>query len=211
MENAHEGITGIVAGKMKEYSGKPVAIVTPKEGTLKGTARGIDTIDIYEILGQDKELYEKFGGHKSACGFTIGEDNISRLAELVENTMGKLPEELLKPPVKYDMELDQEDVTLQLAKEIEMLQPFGCDNEKPVFRLSNAQIIDMRAIGKEGNHIKFKTYGGNNKLFDCIFFNCSRKDYMKISSADSVDIIGYLDINKWKGREMLQFIITSLI
>lgn len=211
MENAHEGITGIVAGKMKEYSGKPVAIVTPKESGFKGTARGIDTIDIYEILGQDKELYEKFGGHKSACGFTIGEDKIDILQDIVEGAMSKLPEELLKPPVKYDMELDTRDVTLELAKELELLQPFGCENEKPVFKVANVKIQDLRSIGREGNHIKFKTEGGNGKVFDCIYFNCNRKEYMKISQNSTVDIIGYMDINKWRGRESLQFIITSLI
>ena len=79
-DDAHEGVTGIVAGKLKEKYSRPAAIVTRgKEGIFKGTARSIENINIHMLLKKYERLFEKFGGHAGACGFSIKEDNIDEL------------------------------------------------------------------------------------------------------------------------------------
>ena len=75
MDDIHEGIAGIVAGKIKETLNRPVIIVTPSgEGYLKGTGRSIPKIDIYALLKRHDSFFERFGGHKSACGFLLRKD-----------------------------------------------------------------------------------------------------------------------------------------
>ncbi|MEG0663283.1 MAG: single-stranded-DNA-specific exonuclease RecJ, partial [Anaerovoracaceae bacterium] len=78
-EDAHEGITGIVAGKIKENIEKPIAIVTPSGEFLKGTGRSIANVNLYELIKKYEALFERFGGHSGACGFLIKEENLELL------------------------------------------------------------------------------------------------------------------------------------
>ena len=211
LENAHEGITGIVAGKLKDYVGKPVAIVTPKNEDYKGTSRGIDTLNIYDILYSERELFSKFGGHKGACGFTICKENIDLLNINIQKYMNSLPEDVFDIPVKYDLELQGEDLSIELVKEIEKMEPFGFGNEKPVFRISNIKCREIKAIGANLKHGKFKGYVDGHDGLECVFFNCGRDVLDNIEKSSSIDIIGRLEINSWKGRESLQFIVEKVI
>lgn len=211
LENAHEGITGIVAGKLKDYAGKPIAIVTPKKDDYKGTSRGIDTLNIYEILGNERELFSKFGGHKGACGFTICKENIEKLEDNIQKYMNTLPEEVFHIPVKYDLELTGEDLSVELVKEIEKMEPFGAGNEKPVFRISNARCREVKAIGAELNHGKFKVDLCGYDGLDCVFFNCGREILDSLEKSSNVDFTGRLEINSWRGRDSLQFIVEKII
>ena len=80
-DDIHEGIAGIVAGKIKEEYGKPAIIVTASggEGHLKGTGRSITALNLYEILKKHEQLFLKFGGHSGACGFLMKSDDLNEL------------------------------------------------------------------------------------------------------------------------------------
>lgn len=210
MNDAHEGITGIVAGKMKDYSGKPFVIVTENEGLLKGTGRSVDNVDIYEILKGAKDLFEKFGGHKGACGFTLKKDNLDILRDHVNKTMSIVEKSDTEPCVAYDMQLKGEDISLDLAKEIDTMEPFGNGNQKPIFVFENCLIKNLFYIGDNNQHIKFKIdMDGFNNL-DCICFNY-RDLSDTVSEGSLVKIIGGLDVNRWYGRENLQLIVKAIL
>lgn len=210
MNDAHEGITGIVAGKMKDYSGKPFVIVTENEGLLKGTGRSVDNVDIYEILKEAKDLFEKFGGHKGACGFTLKKDNLDILRDHVNKTMSIVEKSDTEPCVAYDMQLKGEDISLDLAKEIDTMEPFGNGNQKPIFVFENCLIKNLFYIGDNNQHIKFKIdMDGFNNL-DCICFNY-RDLSDTVSEGSLVKIIGGLDVNRWYGRENLQLMVKAIL
>lgn len=210
MNDAHEGITGIVAGKMKDYSGKPFVIVTENEGLLKGTGRSVDNVDIYEILKGAKDLFEKFGGHKGACGFTLKKDNLDILRDHVNKTMSIVEKSDTEPCVAYDMQLKGEDISLDLAKEIDTMEPFGNGNQKPIFVFENCLIKNLFYIGDNNQHIKFKIdMDGFNNL-DCICFNY-RDLSDTVSEGSLVKIIGGLDVNRWYGRENLQLMVKAIL
>lgn len=85
MEDIHEGIAGIVAGKIKETLNRPVIIVTPSgEDDLKGTGRSIESIDIFALLKRHDSLFKRFGGHRSACGFLMKKENLEILRRRAE-------------------------------------------------------------------------------------------------------------------------------
>ena len=125
--------------------------------------------------------------------------------------MNTLPEEVFHIPVKYDLELTGEDLSVELVKEIEKMEPFGAGNEKPVFRISNARCREVKAIGAELNHGKFKADISGYEGLDCVFFNCGREILDDIEKSPAVDFTGRLEINSWRGRESLQFIVEKII
>ena len=211
MDEAHEGIAGIVAGKMKDYCEKPVAIVTKEKGGYKGTTRSIEAVDIYEVLSKERDLFTKFGGHSSACGFSIDEDKLDILQENIEKTMSTLDLSKIDTSVKYDMELEADDISLELAREIELLEPFGCENEKPSFLIKKCLIDSLRYMGANDEHVRFNVILNDFLSVPCVLFNYKSVLDGVIFNGMVVDIIVNLDINRWKDTEKLQFMVNSII
>ena len=152
---AHEGITGIVAGKIKDATGKPTIIVTPSgDGFLKGTGRSIPGLNLFEMLSQVDVLFERFGGHAGACGFLMKEEHLEALRDSM-NTQVKIAMEIdpavLVPKVKIDAVITGEQMTMDLVKKLQMLAPFGQKNPKPVIAINDVCInnINCTASGTQ--------------------------------------------------------------
>ncbi len=216
-DDAHEGIAGIVAGKIKDSFYRPAVIVMPthgEEGLLKGTGRSIEGISLYDLLKKYDDLFVKFGGHSGACGFTIPEDNYmtlrNGLLEDIKVIKEKDPELFIR---KYpcDMDLGIDEVSLDLAEQIEMLAPFGNGNPKPVFKLKKARIADVRYMGNEEQHVRFSVRGDGMRSLTCVLFNRAgdMRDVLRRDTAH--DIIGSVECQVWQGQKRLQFIAENII
>lgn len=137
-EGTHEGVIGIIAGKIRDFYYKPTLIVTEghEEGIMKGSGRSIDGMDIYEELKKCSDLFIKFGGHKNACGFSIERDKLEtlrrRLNEQAKRIKEESPEVFVKT-IKVYAELKPSELTEKLLMELERIEPYGMGNEKPQF------------------------------------------------------------------------------
>ena len=213
LEEAHEGITGIVAGKLKERYYKPAVIVTPVEdGLYKGTGRSIDGINLYNLLNENAELFEKFGGHKAACGFTIRKENINRLRDSLNASADKLREEnpeLYIETVTPDLEPAPEDITFDLLKDIDRLEPFGCENPKPFVGIT-ARAEDVRKMGKEGQYIRFSGILSGSRPLSCVVFKSADKFEKTIYSGKLMKVTGDLGKQEWNGRTYLQLNVKDI-
>ena len=140
----HEGIIGILASRICHEYGKPAIIFTKtEEGTLKGSGRSIPQIDLHKIISSMTEILENFGGHKMAVGVEIVpeifEEFKSRLnAQIKENSTDS---DFLIKNDNYDIEISEDDFNENFVKQINLLEPFGCDNEKPVFAIKQKEMI----------------------------------------------------------------------
>ena len=138
-DDIHEGIAGIVAGQIKERFEKPTLLFTPAGiGQLKGTGRSAGRLDLYGTLAEDSDVFVRFGGHKGACGFTIKEDDYDVLKDVVTKSVSRQIEEdehLLDSDVQIDLMLDVKDIDINLLREIEKLEPFGCENPESISRM----------------------------------------------------------------------------
>ena len=211
MEDAHEGIAGIVAGKMKDYCYKPVAILTDNgDGTLKATCRSIEKVDIYEVLSISKDLFVKFGGHKGACGFTIEKSKFDQLLANTENYMKGLSPDVFVPEINYDLQLHGSDLSIRLVEELEQLEPFGCCNEKPYFLLRDCKITNIRYMGKFMNHMRITVDLDGFKGLVCILFNFDGEQEDVLKNNVYVDMCGSLQINQWNNQKNLQFLISNV-
>lgn len=215
MTDIHEGIAGIVAGKIKESVGRPVIIVTPsKEGFLKGTGRSIDSVDIHGVLSKHSELFVRFGGHRSACGFLLPEEKLEELKEALEHEMLQLLQEnsgLFDKAVEWEMVLSPEEITVELAKRLDKLEPFGQGNPKPAFKICGARLTDIRFMGETQTHAGFTAVSSSGARADCVLFQKAQEKKPLLTAGRPVDIIGSINVKKWNGRESVQFIVEEIM
>ncbi len=215
MEDIHEGIGGIVAGKLKETACRPTVIVTPSgRGYLKGTGRSLENIDIYELLKNHEEIFERFGGHRSACGFLMKEENLEQLKCALDEDMGMMLEadpELFDKKVAWDMELLPDEITVLLAAELEKMEPVGQGNPKPVFVIKDAVITQPRFMGADSTHARFTAVSETGGRCECVLFKRAQELKDMLLGGQSVDLIGTVERQKWNGRERVQFIVEEMI
>ena len=212
-ENAHEGITGIVAGKLKDIYEKPVIIATPCEGLLKGTGRSTDKIDMFQILDQYRELFIRFGGHHGACGFLMNEENFElfrKRANVDLEERIKSEPDLVQQQSQFDLEITGFDMTLDFIEQLEMLEPFGCKNRRPVFCMQAVKLSNRQKMGKEGNHARFFAHAQDGSNAECVFFSKAIQHEELINSDKKLDLYGTLQLNIWNGNKKVQFVVDRI-
>ncbi|MBQ9961104.1 MAG: single-stranded-DNA-specific exonuclease RecJ [Firmicutes bacterium] len=208
---AHEGIAGIVAGKIKETFYRPTIIVTPSgedDCFLKGTGRSVEGLNLYELLKTQEHLFEKFGGHAGACGFLLKKDNFEALKEGLELQMENICRdnpEVFHRKYHVDLELEVEDLTIELAEQLKLLAPFGNKNPKPVIMCDCVYISDVKYMGSDSQHVRFSINSFDNgaKVQGVMFNKAQNVDFEQASFEAGV--IGTLDVQVWQGVKRLQF------
>jgi len=141
----HESIAGIVAGRIRENTGRPTIVLTQGDEAMKGSGRSSACYNIFEALHQHRHLFVRFGGHSMAAGLTIAEENIPLLRDAL-NDGCTLTEEDFRPQIDIDCQLALEDVTLRLADELSRLAPFGSGNHEPLFASGGVYVENVRVI-----------------------------------------------------------------
>ncbi|MBR0139319.1 MAG: single-stranded-DNA-specific exonuclease RecJ [Firmicutes bacterium] len=213
-EGAHEGVAGIVAGNIKEKLYRPVCIVTPSEGgLLKGTGRSVPGINIYELLGTQSRLFTRYGGHAGACGLTMEPQGLEELRCGLQEQMKLLLEKdpgLLTEKLLIEKELSPEEKSLEFAKKLQLLEPYGEGNLRPLFCVSSASVSCLRRMGQEGQHLRFTVTSGDGVPVDCVLFRRADDFFGLLSESPSVSVCGELTVNGFGGCEKLQMIVRDI-
>jgi len=215
-EDSHEGITGIVAGKLKEDYNRPVIIVTSAENpqNVKGTGRSIKGVDLYQLLKNHESLFIKFGGHAGACGFTMKKDDVGLLRRLLNDDMKKILEDdpdVLTYRITPDEIIDADQVSLELAQQIKMMEPFGAGNEQPVFGITDVTIKKIVPMGREKQYRKLNCISRNGNTFDAVIFDEKTAALFDGTQGETADIIAEISVNTWNGRSSVQLIVRGLM
>lgn len=154
------GIVGLAANMITEKYGKPTFVWGKHTSThLKGSCRSDGSVNIVDLMTLAKEIFLDFGGHELAGGFSIQEEKIDLFAPALMAAHERLGEgETLRQirPELESIEINVEDITWEMYKEVEQFAPFGVGNEKSVFNLKNAAVKEVRFFGKEGIHTELK-------------------------------------------------------
>lgn len=211
----HEGIAGIVAGKIKDEYGKPTIVVTEsgEEGFLKGTGRSINSINLYDVLKKHDELFVKFGGHSGACGFLMKANHLSELRSRLNRDIAALYAEnsnLFDSSLPVDLVIQEGDIDIRLATELEKMAPFGCQNERPLLQVKGVRPSAVNFMGADQQHVRFAGTANSGKGVLCILFQ-KAQDYSDIlMGGEALDLAGYPDINVWNGDTKIQFVLKSI-
>lgn len=221
----HESLAGIVAGRVKEKYNKPTIILTKSEEGVKGSARSIEEYNMFEGLLACKELLDKFGGHPMAAGLSLQEDKIDELRNALNNKC-ELTDEDLTRKIMIDSSLPLEYLNLYLIEELNVLEPFGKGNSKPVFGVRDVKITKAMLLGTDNNVLKLKLLTNNNITIDAMIFNDIENFeskiikkygneeldnlYNKSNNNIFMDFTFYPSINEWNGNKSIQIIVNGI-
>lgn len=214
VDGIHEGIAGIAAGKIKEAHLRPVILATPGEnGLLKGTGRSIPGVDLFRLLDAHRDLFLRVGGHKSACGFTISEENFRQLRPLLLRDVQELyaaDPGILEIGGEYEMEISPGEVTVELAQALSAMEPFGEGNPQPRFLLRDVLIRKPFFMGEDNVHVRFQAVQ-DGRSAPCVFFRQAQEYRELIEKEAPVSLIGSVRSQFWNGRQRVQLIVEEIL
>ncbi len=204
LPDCHESLAGIIAGRVRERYYKPVFVLTRAEGAVKGSGRSIEAYSMFEEMSRCKELYIKYGGHPMAAGLSLEEENVeifrSRLNELCSLTQEELTE-----VIRIDMTLPFSCVSKALAEELELLEPFGKGNTKPIFAARNVRILGSRVLGRNQNVLRLKMQDESGTVLEGIYFHSRMNEALAdLQKKPLMHILYYPEINEFRGQRNLQ-------
>lgn len=207
LPDCHESLAGIIAGRIREKYYKPTIVLTKSEEGVKGSGRSIDNYNMFEEINKCKDLLTKFGGHPMAAGMSLPEENVENFRERL-NRCANLSESDLTPVMWIDVPMPVDYVTMDLVKQLSVLEPFGKSNEKPIFADRNLTVRNAYLIGKNKNVLKITFENERGTVIEAVSFNASQDNLP--SRGDKKSILYYPDINSYNGRTSLQFIIIEM-
>ena len=208
LPDCHESLAGIIAGRIRERYFRPCFVLTDGEEGVKGSGRSIPGYHMFEEMTKVAELFTKFGGHPMAAGLSIPTENVETLRrQLNENC--RLTDEDLVPKLPYDAVLPIQYAGEQIIRELELLEPFGKENDKPLFAAANVRVKSARIIGKNRNVLKTLLEDDRGSRLEGISFGDVEADLRYIESKDTVCLLYYPEINEFQGRRTVQAVIES--
>ena len=223
-KNWHQGVIGIVASRLKDLYGKPVAVIAIDDEGKKGKAscRSISGIDFGgEILNARLNcLLLEGGGHAMAGGFSVEPEKISQLHQFFCKNLGeKVTEICAQKTAEFDIALDLPQVNIELLKELAKLEPFGVGNHRPKFILRDVVKVKANLIGKTQEHISCifscKSAVGFSGNIQGISFRSAGtpigETLLSAKSNKPISLVGTLNINSWMGVEKVQMIIEDVL
>ncbi|HJE85987.1 MAG TPA: single-stranded-DNA-specific exonuclease RecJ [Levilactobacillus hammesii] len=207
----HEGVLGIVASKVVENTGKPALVLNVNaDGRAKGSGRSVDAFNLFAALDPHRDLMTAFGGHHMAVGLTVPSEKLGALADaLDQEAANQHLAESGPTEVPVAATLDVAAVTPTLYQELTKLAPFGTDNSQPLFAFEAATLTQIKAIGKDGSHLKFQLQEANHKL-NAIQFGAGRYVDALTASPTDAAVLGAIEDNVWQGRHSLQLMVKDL-
>lgn len=200
-ENWHHGIIGIVSSKVTEMYYKPSILICLEGDMGKGSGRSVPGFDLYNALSKCNNYIEKFGGHSMAIGISIKKENFEKLKAEIEKCAEESNISDIMPIINIDKRINLKDISIEEAKSLELLEPFGEANKMPIFLMQNLKIDSIRALS-DGKHLKL-TLKQDNYIIDAIGFNMGELSQQYLL-GDKVDVVGTIEINTFGNKENIQ-------
>lgn len=227
LPQVHESLAGIIAGRVKEKVNKPVFILTKGEEGVKGSARSIEGYSLYEEMTKCSHLFSKYGGHKMAAGLSLPEENIEPFRRLI-NEKCTLTEEDFEEKILIDVPMPMGYVNENLIGQLELLEPFGNENEKPVFAQKNIAFLKGTRMGAKKNMARFIVRDEQGQIFNMVMFRelerweeytdqkfgqgTARSVFSEEGNREGkvmMDIIYYPSVNVFRGKRSIQFLLQD--
>ena len=195
------GVVGLAASRLLDEFYRPAVVVSIEDEWSKGSARSIPEFHITQALDAMGDLLMRHGGHSAAAGFTIATDLLpeleSRLLALAREQLAGL---LLVPTLPVEAEVPLRELSWDVYHKLEGLEPFGYGNPVPVLASRSVRVVDSRAVGADGRHLKLRLAGKDGKVWDAIAF---RQGAWINQLPREIDIAYVLEQNEWNGRVTL--------
>ncbi len=208
LPDCHESLAGIIAGRLRESFQKPAIVLTDGEECVKGSGRSIESYHMFDALVGVKDLLLKFGGHPMAAGLSLLKENVEELRRSLNEQAMLGPEDFIKK-VWIDVPMPLEYISQPLIEELDLLEPFGQGNEKPLFAQKNLFIRSVRVLGKNRNAVKLSLATDQGTPMDGMLFADGDSFLEELGENRRLDVIYYPEVNEYNGNKALQIIIKN--
>lgn len=220
LPEVHESLAGIIAGRVRERYHHPVFLLTRGEEGVKGSGRSVEGYHMYEAMTQVQQYFTKFGGHAMAAGLSMREEDIVPLRRAL-NENCRMTEEDFVPKVHIDVPLPLDYAGEQIAEELELLEPFGVGNPKPLFAQkeltflggflmgANKSCARYRVRTPEGN-VSQLVYFGDLKVFHSFleekYGPGSAEALYRGNTQYQVSVVYQMGKNTFRGKTEIQYV-----
>lgn len=208
LPECHESLAGIIAGRLRESFQKPAFVLTDGEECVKGSGRSIEAYHMFDALVEVKELLLKFGGHPMAAGLSLSKEYVDEFRKRL-NEESRLTEEDFIKKIWIDVPMPLEYISEPLIEELEILEPFGQGNEKPMFAQKGLHIRSVRVLGKNRNAVKFSLATDKGVPMDAMLFTDGDAFLEELGKSRLLDVIYYPAVNEYNGNKTLQIVIKN--
>ena len=198
----HEGIVGIVAGRLLEEYHKPTFVLSEvADGMLKGSGRSFGEFSLAEALSAVSDTIVSGGGHAGAAGVRVEKDKLPEFTQAINDYYKGLKLKDQQRFLKSGADLDVENLgefSREFLEELKLLEPFGEGNQEPIFCLKQVEVMEVRRMGSEGNHLCLMVRGADDKTMKMVAFSAP-DGWFRISPGEKVDILIRVLENEWNG------------
>lgn len=208
LPDCHESLAGIIAGRLRERFQKPAFVLTDGEEYVKGSGRSIESYHMFDALMEVKDLLLKFGGHPMAAGLSLLKENVGEFRRAL-NEHADLTEEDFVKKVWIDVPMPLEYISEPLIEELDLLEPYGQGNEKPLFAQKDLSIRSVRVLGKNRNVVKFSLATKAGTPMDGLLFEDGDLFVEELGDSRQLDVVYYPAVNEYNGNKSLQIIIKN--
>ncbi|HEY8486329.1 MAG TPA: single-stranded-DNA-specific exonuclease RecJ, partial [Limnochordales bacterium] len=153
-EGWHPGVIGIVASRLVERFGRPAVVVSLEDDQARGSARSVEGVDIHRLLSRCRPLLSRFGGHPMAAGFSLPRQRVHAFVEALLDAASRQLPALPAPRLFIDGWAQTADLGELLGRQLPLLEPYGEANPRPVLACLGVQVVEARAVGAEGQHLR---------------------------------------------------------
>ena len=224
LPDCHESLAGIIAGRIREHYGKPTFVLTDAEDGVKGSGRSIEAYSMYEAMVEHRDLFLKFGGHKLAAGLSLEKNKIEEFRKCM-NESATLCEDDFQEKIRIDIPMPLSYATMDFIKEMELLEPYGVANPRPLFAQRDIYFVQAKVMGQNKNVIKIKIEDEEGNDYEAISFSDSDRFKQRIANkygeAQAVallqgqkvrlrhSVVYSPEINEFRGNQSIQYVIKD--
>lgn len=216
-EGWRTGVVGLVAGKLKEKYHKPVFAIAINDGEITGSGRSIPGFDITKAIASMPEHFTKFGGHPMAAGFSFS--SAETFEAFKSDILGAYAEQTkdvdMSPTINIDAAVKLDDIDWDLYDILGQFEPFGKENEKPLYAATGIEVTKVKAMGKDSRHISILAKQDGGRIRKFVGWNyCAETNEHNwctiLSPGDILDVVFDIGVNEWNGNRELQLTLKDI-
>ncbi|MBI5733547.1 MAG: single-stranded-DNA-specific exonuclease RecJ [Candidatus Kerfeldbacteria bacterium] len=202
------GMVGLVAGKLVQEYNLPAIVICQAGDKLAGSGRSIEQLDLVATLRHCQEYLLNYGGHKGAAGFSIKPGQLEAFVQKFKTVCAELlSSQDLTPYLNIEIKLQLNQLSLHLVESITELEPFGMNNFRPRFLSENLTILETKAVGNLGQHLRLTVRDNDGDIRKFIYFNGAANFNL---IALPVDIVYEVGLNEWGGSSELELKVVDI-
>lgn len=208
-EGWHEGVKGIVASRIVSRYRVPAILFSVSDGLARGSGRSVGSVDLFHAVGECADLLVRFGGHAGAVGVTCEESKLDAFRARLEKVMAALPDDQFESRGEVAALVTLDEMTCKSIASLEVLQPFGQGNKKPLFAVVGACMRSRARVGVTGNHLRFIASDGRGTAAAIMF----RAPHIERACAwdGAVDLVFETVNETWQGQTRPKLMVRDII